>query len=77
MLGFVHNGIIPFPRIPHHTLKETIEAQVISLQLNIDFGKISIYIQDKILVRSFEKHTKNDQGITIDAIANHANMDLG
>jgi hypothetical protein len=29
-LGFC-NGIIPFLRQPHHTLKETIEAQVISL----------------------------------------------
>jgi hypothetical protein len=77
VLGFIHNGIIPFPRQPHHTLKEAIKAQVISLLLDIDFGKFSIYIQDKILVRIFEKHTKNDKAITIDAIANHANMGLG
>jgi hypothetical protein len=76
-LGFIHNGIIPYPRQPHHTLKEAIQAQVISLQLDIDFGKSSISIQDKIVMRIFLKHTKNDKAITIDAIANHANMVLG
>jgi len=58
-------------------LKEAIQAQVISLQLGLDFSKFSISIQDKIVMRIFEKHTKNDQAITIEAIANHANMVLG
>ncbi len=53
VLGFVHNGINPFPRQPPHTLKEAIKAQVISLRLDRDFGKFSIYIQNKILVRIF------------------------
>ncbi len=56
------------PKQPHHTLKEAIQAQVISLQLDLHFSKFSISIQDKIVMRIFEKHAKNDQAITIDAL---------
>jgi hypothetical protein len=58
VLGFVHNGIIPYRKQPHHTLKEAIQAQVISLQLDIDFSKFSISIQSKIVMRIFEKTPK-------------------
>jgi hypothetical protein len=42
----------------------------------MDFGKVSISIQEKILARIFGQHSKNDQAGTIDGMVSHANLGL-
>jgi hypothetical protein len=43
----------------------------------MNFGKILIAIQNKILTIVYGKHTKNDEAIIIHNIANHVNMNVG
>ncbi len=49
---------------------------MIGLRSNMDFGKVSISIQEKILARIFGQHSKNDQAGTIDGMVSHANLGL-
>jgi hypothetical protein len=60
-----------------HTLSKAIQAQMIGLPLYMNFGKVLIAIQNKILTRIFGKRTRNDEAIAIHNIANHVNMSVG